>query len=138
TDTDEIITGLDFTPPVKFTVYYFAEDNVGRESSIASRGLPLLVSSSIQSIGSDQFTLRVNIDEAATTYYVVTQSPTAPTSAQIIAGQDENGDAPDASGNFAAAAAANTDKLIAGLDDVTTYYVHFVARDATDNESIVE
>lgn len=140
TDTNIGISGLDFAPPVKFYIYFFAEDPSLNMSNVASRGIPLLNSSSIpaSSVGPFGFDLRVNVDEPVTTYYVVTQSATPPTSAQIIAGQNESGAAPDQSGNFAVGTAnTNTDHPISALNDVTTYHVHFVSTDGAGNETVV-
>lgn len=124
--------------PDKYYIYYFAEDPSGNRSTPAKTGLPLLNSSSIQALGPFQFDLRVNVDEAATTYYVVTQSPTKPTATQILAGQNESGGAPDKSGSFAVTAGNNIDATITGLTDGTTYHVHFLATDGNGNQTIVE
>lgn len=141
-DTDVTITGLDFTPPVKFNIYFVAEDNASPENvtNVTSRGIPLLNSSSIPpaSVNAFQFDLRVNVDEAVTTYYVVTQTATPPTSSQIIGGDDEAGNPALVSGSFAVSSAnTDTDRTISGLNDLTTYFVHFVATDGAGNETIV-
>lgn len=135
------ISGLDFTPPDKFHIYFFAEDDSGNtnRSPVTTRGLPLLNSSSIQALGAFQFDLRVNVDEAVTTWYVVTQSATAPTATQILAGQNDTGGTPYKSGSFAVASAnTDTDHTITGLTDGVTYYVHFVSTDSDGNQTIVE
>lgn len=124
--------------PDKYYIYFFAEDASGNASTPAKTGLPLLNSSSIQSLAPFQFDLRVNVDEAVTTYYVVTLSSTPPSAAQILAGQDDGGVAAFKSGNFSVAANTNTDETITGLDDGTTYYVHFVSTDGAGNQTIVE
>lgn len=141
TDITEIISGLDFTTPVKFYVHYFAEDAASNGSAPALHGIPLLKSSAIPpaSINPTGFDLRVQLDEVVTTYYVVTESSTVPTAAQILSGQNESGGAPVTSGSFAVASAnADTDHTITGLDDVTTYYVHFVSVDGSGNQTIVQ
>jgi hypothetical protein len=80
----------------------------------------------------------VKVDEDATTYYVVTQSAAVPSATQILAGQDENGSTPIASGNFSVNGGTDTNKTITGLDDGTTYYVHFLATDGSGNQPVVE
>ena len=141
TVTSESVSGLDFAPPVKFYVHFFAEDASANESAVASRGIPLLNSSSVPvaSLTPLGFDLRVNIDEPVTTYYVVTQSSTAPTATQILAGQNDTGGAPSTSGNFNVTIAdTDTDHAITGLDDLTTYYVHFVSADGAGNQTVVQ
>lgn len=140
TNVDEIISGLDFTPPVKFNIYFFAEDNASPKNAgnVTTRGIPLLISSSILALEPDGFDLRVNIDEPVTTYYVVTQSATPPSASEILAGQNESGGTPDQSGSFSIPSGnTDTDHTLTGLDDVTTYYIHFVATDGAGNETIV-
>ena len=140
-NTLESISGLGFTPPAKFYIYFFADDAAGNESPVVTRGIPLLNSSSVPlaSLTATGFDLRVNVDEAVATYYVVTQSSVAPTATQILAGQDENGIAVVPSGNFIVPAPnTDTDKTISGLDDLTLYYVHFVSVDGAGNQTIVQ
>src|SRR5690606_15949034 len=102
-----------------------------------------LSSSSVGTFTPNGFTLTVHYDENVTVYYVVTQSSTVPTSAQIIAGEDDAGGSPVTSGSFTANFNTNTNRPITGLDDLTTYWVHFVAADGTgqaddyDNESVI-
>jgi hypothetical protein len=137
-DGSATITGLSFSP-TKYFIYYFAEDNSANanRSNADTKGLPLLISSSIQNLQAFQFDLRVKVDAAVTTYYVVTQSASVPSASQILAGQNESGGSPDASGNFAVAANTDTDKTISGLGDGITYYVHFVSTDASGNQTVV-
>lgn len=142
TDHDVSISGLDFSPPVKFNIYFFAEDDATpvNTGNVTSRGLPFLNSSSIPpaSVGPFDFDLRVNVDEPVTTYYVVTQSSTPPSATQIINGQNESGGTPDKSGNFDVSTAdTDTDENISGLNDLTTYYVHFVSVDGAGNQTVV-
>lgn len=137
----ESISGLDFTPPVKFHIHFLAEDAVGDVTTVTIRGIPLLNSSSVPpaSLLSNGFDLRVNVDESVTTYYVVTTSNVAPSAAQILAGTDENGAAPAADGSFVVGTAnADTDHTITGLDDLITYYVHFVSADGAGNQTVIQ
>jgi len=139
-DALEAINGLSFGP-TKFYIHFFADDGSSNPSTPTSESLPVLNSSSIppSAIDAFEFDLRVNVDEAVTTYYVVTQSATAPTAAQILAGQDESGTmATLGSGSFAVSANTNTDHTINGLDDLTTYYVHFVSADGSGSQTVVQ
>ncbi len=136
TDVTDLVSGL--PAATKYYIYYFAEDLAANANTIVKSGIPVLNSSSIQNLAAFQFDLRVNIDEVSTTYYVVTQSNTPPTATQILAGQNESGGAPDASGNFAVGTAnTNTNHTISGLNDGTTYHVYFVATDAQGNQTVI-
>lgn len=81
----------------------------------------------------DGFTAKVNIDEPGTSYLVVLPNDaTAPSSAQVKAGQDAagNGLASNLKGTISCAA-ANTEYTLAitGLSSSTAYDVYFVAQD---------
>ena len=79
------------------------------------------------------FTAKVNIDAPGTAYFVVLPNgATAPTSAQVKAGQDATGIAVAANLQGAiACATGNTEYLsnVTGLAGSTTYNVYFVAED---------
>ena len=80
----------------------------------------------------------VTTDEAnGTLYWVVTQSATTPSVAQVQAGQDHTGAAADASGSQAVSATGNQDVSATGLTAATTYYFHFQHQDAAANDSTV-
>jgi len=82
-------------------------------------------------------TITATSNEDATLYYVITTSPTAPTKAQVISGQDETGVAAIKSGNSAATANTAKEFQVTGLTPETQYYVYFVARDSSNNASDV-
>ena len=140
-NTSANVSGLNFTPPVKYYIHFYAKDGAGNKSSVTTRGIPLLNSSSVPpaTVTVNGFNLRVNVDEAVGTYYVVTQSGSAPSATQILAGQNETGGAALNSGMLVVPSAnTDTDKTISGLDDLTLYYIHFVSVDGMGNQTIVQ
>src|SRR5690349_7198899 len=94
-------------------------------------------SSIINNTTGTQFTLRVQVDQPSTTvYYVVNTADTNPSAAEIKAGQISGGGSAPISGNFAVAAAAtNTDQVIAGLTAGTTYYINFISENGGAEKS---
>lgn len=75
-----------------------------------------------------------------TLYWVVTQSSTGPSAAQVKAGQDHTGSAADDSGSQAVSG-TGTQAIsggATGLTAETTYYAHFMHEDAATNQSDVE
>ena len=93
-------------------------------------------------VDATELDLRVNFDEKPLgVFYVVTTTNTKPSSAQIFAGLDAASGSPVTSGSFIynpGSAGTDVDHTVTGLDDNTTYYVHFVGADASPNESIVQ
>ena len=82
----------------------------------------------------------VDTDEAnGTLYWVVTQSSTAPSAAQVKAGQDHTGTAADDAGSQAVSATGTQTLSPApsGLTASTAYYLHFMHEDAAGNQSAV-
>ncbi len=76
------------------------------------------------------FTLNGNINENGTAYYVVLpDGATAPTSAQVKAGNDASNTPVTFSGNFALSALVPGSKMITGLTASTAYDVYVVAED---------
>jgi hypothetical protein len=142
-DLDQAITGL--TNGTLYHVYSVARDASNNNSTVDAESAtttdttaPTYNSSSVINIASTSFTLRVNVNENSTVYYVVTTSTTVPSAAQILAGQDHTSAAAFKSGNAAATAAADLDQNITGLATSTTYYVYSIARDASNNNSTVD
>jgi hypothetical protein len=82
-------------------------------------------------------TAKVNTSVAGTAYYVVlSNGATAPTSAQVKAGQDATGAslAANLKGNIACAAGATEySATLTGLSAATTYDLYFVAEDGASN-----
>lgn len=80
----------------------------------------------------------VDTDEGdGTLYWVVTTSSTAPTVAQVQAGQDESGAAAAASGNQAVSSTGTQNVSASGLDAGTQYWFHFQQQDEVGNDSTV-
>ncbi|MFZ4707631.1 MAG: beta strand repeat-containing protein, partial [Bacteroidales bacterium] len=80
------------------------------------------------------FTAKVNANVAGTSYFVVVANgSTAPSSAQVKAGQNAGGSAAIASGSIACAAGSTEYSAAAGgsLASSTAYDVYFVAQDAS-------
>lgn len=80
----------------------------------------------------------VTTDEAGGTLsWVVTTSATAPSVAQVKAGQDHLGASAAASGNQAVGSVGQQTVFASGLTPETTYYFHFQQVDASANDSTV-
>lgn len=99
---------------------------------------PIITASSMINIGATQFTLRNNVDENSTVYYVVTTSAAAPNAAQIIAGTDETNAGAFKAGSALATATVNLDQVISGLAELTLYHIYSVAVDGALNPSGVD
>jgi autotransporter-associated beta strand protein len=84
--------------------------------------------------GSEGFTVRAQINEAGTGYYVVvSNNAAAPSVAQVKAGQDATGSAALKSGSLALAANLENSAVVTGLSAGTAYDVYCVAEDAVPN-----
>lgn len=86
------------------------------------------VAPAVSSITGSGGTATATIDETGDIYYVVVaDAATAPTPAEVIAGQESGGGAPLASGN--ATATTSISSAFSGLSASTAYDAYFVARD---------
>jgi len=98
---------------------------------------PILSSPSVTP-GVTTGTGQVTTDEGnGTLYWVVTTSATAPSVAQVQAGQDHLGASAVASGNQAVTASGVQLFGIVGLSPSTAYYMHAQQQDAATNDSTV-
>lgn len=80
----------------------------------------------------------VSTDEAnGILYWVVTESATKPSVAQIQAGQDNTGSAAPADGSQAVSETGVQEVSASALVAETTYYFHFQHQDAATNDSTV-
>ncbi|WP_448698342.1 MBG domain-containing protein [Mucilaginibacter sp. AW1-3] len=78
-----------------------------------------------------------NLDEAGTTYYVLSPAATAaPTITQIMAGQDGTGAAALKSGSFAVTANTDASATITGLTASTAYKIYVVSKDAAGTPNV--
>lgn len=101
---------------------------------------PTLSSPTDASTGSTTGSGSVSTDEGnGTLYWVVTQSATSPSAAQVKAGQDHTGSAADDSGSQAVSGTGvqNVSGGFTGLTASTGYFAHYMHEDAATNQSTV-
>lgn len=99
---------------------------------------PTLTSPTASSTGETTASGSVSTDEAnGTLYWVVTTSGTAPSAAQVQAGQDNTGTAAAASGSQSVSATGSQAISPTGLTADTTYTIHYQHEDAAGNDSTV-
>lgn len=99
---------------------------------------PVLSSPVSSSVASTTATVGVTTDDTnGTLYSVITASNTAPSVAQIQAGQNDLGIAAVWSGNQVITSAGAKTFSATGLTSGTTYYVYFQHKDAAGNDSLV-
>lgn len=99
---------------------------------------PTLSSPSGSATGSTTADGSVDTDEDnGTLYWVVTESGTAPSVAQIQAGQDNSGSAAADDGSQAVSGTGTQNVSASGLTASTTYYFHFQHQDTATNDSTV-
>ena len=102
--------------------------------------VPVLSNATAAATGQTTASLSVDTDEGdATLYWVVTTSASAPSGAQVAAGQDHTGAAAADSGSQAVSA-TGTQSIsggATGLTEGTAYWAHFVQDDAAANRSNV-
>lgn len=97
---------------------------------------PTLSSASVSSVGATTATGNITTDEGnGTLYSVVTTSATAPSAAQVQAGQDHTGTTAAWSGNQAVSSTGAKTFSITGLSNSTNYYAHFQHKDSSNNNS---
>lgn len=123
--------------------FYYNQRIIGINVRAAGGGdvtAPTLSSPVDAADGSDAGTGSVDTDEDnGTLYFVVTQSATSPSAAQVKAGQDHAGSAADDSGSQAVSG-TGTQTIsggFTGLSPSTTYYAHYMHEDAATNQSSV-
>ena len=88
--------------------------------------------------GSTGATGTVSTDDGSGTLYVVaTTSATAPSAAQVKAGQDHLGAAASAATSKAVTTSGNQTVTLSGLSPSTTYYLHYMQEDLVPNPSLV-
>ncbi len=99
---------------------------------------PVLSSPTDAVDGTTDYDGTVSTDEAnGTLYWVVSTASNAPTATQIIAGQMHTGAAAAASGSQAVSGTGVQNISGSGLSTNTVYYIHYVHRDAANNNSNV-
>jgi len=99
---------------------------------------PTLSSASVTAVGTTTGTGNVTTNEGnGTLYSIVSTSATAPSAAQIQAGQNHTGAAAVWSGNQAVSSTGAKNFSITGLTASTSYYAHFQHKDSANNNSTV-
>jgi hypothetical protein len=100
---------------------------------------PTLTNPVDDNAGSTDGALTVDTDEGnGTLYWVISTSSTAPSAAQVKAGQMHTGAAAADSGSQAVSGTGTqTISGESGLTESTTYYAHFMHEDASSNQSAV-
>jgi len=139
------VTGLQ--SGTQYYYYFVAVDGSGNKSAVTggtftttSTGdttAPTLSGVGSGSVTGNGATIKIISNETGKVYYVVTTSSTAPTAAQVVAGQGATGTAALKSGDDANTAATEKAFAISGLQASTKYYYYFVAVDGSGNKSAV-
>lgn len=97
---------------------------------------PVLSSATAAGTGTTSATIGVDTETPeGVLYYVLTTSATAPSKAQVKAGQDNAGSAAAWSGSQAVSSAGAKTAGVTGLSPGTTYYSYFMHEDAAGNQS---
>lgn len=150
TATDSSISGVGFAGIISGAFATGQVDNIlvdlfgyGTGGDAAPRAsadvtAPTLSSPTGTQTGATTADLTVSTDEGnGTLYWVVTTSATAPSVAQVQAGQDHTGSAAPGSGNQSVGATGTQNASATGLTAATAYYAHFQQEDAANNDSTV-
>ncbi|OGA54714.1 MAG: hypothetical protein A3G25_05530 [Betaproteobacteria bacterium RIFCSPLOWO2_12_FULL_63_13] len=145
--TDISITGL--SASTGYTLCIMAEDGIPNLSSVscvdvtttaaADTTAPTLSGTGVSATSSSGTTLTSTSDENATGYWVVLSGTgaTAPSKAQVKAGQNSTGSAGVTSGSGAMTASTPKNFSITGLSASTGYTVCLMAEDGSTNQSSV-
>jgi len=113
-------------------------DAAPTEAPVVDTTAPTLSSPTSSSTGAASGSGGVTTNEAnGTLYAVATTSATAPTKAQVKAGQTHTGATAPWSGNQAVSSTGAKSATVTGLTASTTYYLHFMHEDASANQSEV-
>lgn len=120
------------------TTGYHIADVQATDLASGDTTAPVLSAASGTVTGTTTATLAVTTDEGnGTLYGVATTSATAPSAAQVRAGQDNSGVAAAFAANQTVSATGSQSIAATGLTASTTYTVHFTQRDAAGNDSAV-
>lgn len=120
------------------TLTYDGADNPNVEAYGSDTTAPTLSAASVTSVGTTTATGNVTTNEGnGTLYSVVSTAATAPSAAQIQAGQNHTGASAIWAGNQAISSTGAKTFSITGLTASTSYYAHFQHKDAANNNSTV-
>jgi hypothetical protein len=143
------MTGSGLSASTAYYTHFMHEDTATNQSSVASASgfttdasadvtAPTLSSPTDAANGATASTGSVSTDEGnGTLYWVVTTSGTAPSAAQVKAGQDNSSVAATAGGSQAVSATGVQNIAPSGLTASTAYTTHFMHEDAASNQSTV-
>jgi hypothetical protein len=111
---------------------------ISLEAATGDVTAPNLSSPTATKTGATTASGSVDTDEGnGTLYWVCTESGTAPSVAQIQAGQDNGGSAAADDGSQAVSGTGTQNISVTGLNPSTTYYIHYQQQDAATNDSTV-
>lgn len=117
---------------------YGTNGDTAPKTGSADETAPTLTTPSATQTGATTADLAVTTDEGnGTLYWVVTQSATSPSIAQVQAGQDHTGTTGADSGSQSVSTTGTQTAGATGLTAETTYYAHFQHTDAASNDSAV-
>ena len=138
------------TASTSYYIHFMHEDAAANQSDVSSGDgfttaaadvtAPTLSSPTDAADGSTAATASVSTNEGnGTLYWVITQSATSPSAAQVKAGNDHTSTAADDSGSQSVSGTGvqNLSPAPSGLTASTTYYAHFMHEDAATNQSSV-
>ena len=118
--------------------WFFDSPLTGVIASNADVTAPTLSSPTSRSEGTTSGSGTISTNEGnGTLYWIVDQSVTKPSVAQIQAGNDQGGAAADDSGNMAISSTGTKNISTTGLTIGVTYYIHYQHKDAAGNDSAV-
>lgn len=136
----ELVCGADGdqTEDLAIALLVIDSDDTVDLSTLVTGSAAVLTTPTQASITQTTATIGCTTDSATGTLYgVVTTSATAPSAAQVEAGQDHTGSAAAASGSNASLSAGANTINVTGLTADTTYYSHFVQDEGTAEYSNV-
>lgn len=135
------------TASTTYYAHYMHEDAATNQSNVSSGDgfttaadttAPTLTNPVDTKTGATTATLTVDTNEAnGTLYAVATISTTAPTAAQVKAGQDNSGSAATYAGNQAISSTGTKSFSATGFTAATAYKAFFMHEDASANQSAV-
>lgn len=145
---DKLATATGLTASTTYYAQWYAEDLVGLNSGVVvSSGVataapdttaPVLSGPTDTANGSTGAAGSVSTDEGnGTLYWVASTSSTAPSKAQVKAGQDHTGASAAKSGSKAVTATGVQNITASGLNAATSYTIHFMQEDVSSNQSDV-
>jgi hypothetical protein len=120
----------------------------GGHASLIGPGLTIVVDTVAPSLssatgaqnGSNETEVDLSISSdtgVGTLYWIVTPNGTAPSAAQIIAGEDQSGSAATTSGSVSVSATGTKSITAVGVSASNTYFAHFLHTDIAGNNSSV-